>query len=51
MRFIVWQKWKKSRRRLGSLTVSVGGLKWRPASKQLMRRATWQAFAEWIEGR
>lgn len=28
--FEVWRKWKRTRRKLGTLTVSVGGLRWWP---------------------
>jgi hypothetical protein len=28
--FEVWDKWKKKRRKLGTMTVSVGGLRWWP---------------------
>lgn len=30
--------------RLGTLTISQGGIDWRPAKKQSPRRATWEQF-------
>src|SRR5947208_14724102 len=30
VQFEVWEKWKKKQRKLGTLTISVGGLRWWP---------------------
>jgi hypothetical protein len=46
--FAVWKKWKRTRRKVGTLTVSVGGLRWRPASGKASRRLTWDDVAEWL---
>ena len=29
--FVVWEKWKRVEKRVGTLTVSGGGLRWLPA--------------------
>jgi hypothetical protein len=47
--FEVWNKWKKTRRKLGTLTVSVGGLRWWPHKGQKYRQQTWNAVADWFE--
>ena len=44
--FEIWEKWKRTRRKLGTLTVSVGGLRWWPSSAAKARRLTWDEFAE-----
>lgn len=44
--FEVWEKWKK---KLGTLAVSVGGLRWRPHGSPHYRRKTWANFADWFE--
>jgi hypothetical protein len=49
--FEVWEKWKRTRRKLGTLTVSVGGLRWRPLKAEKYRRRSWREFAEWFRGR
>jgi hypothetical protein len=48
--FEVWGKWKKKRRKQGTLTVSVGGLRWRPHKAPRDRRRTWDEVAEWFSG-
>ncbi len=48
--FEVWQKWKRAGRKLGTLTVSVGGLRWWPHNSPKPRRRNWKAVAEWFEG-
>ena len=47
--FEVWDKWsKKNRRKLGTLTVSVGGLRWWPCNGKLSKQKNWNALAEWF---
>ena len=48
--FEVWQKWKKRDRKIGTLTVSVGGLRWLPSHGKKERRVTWDAAREFFEG-
>ncbi|MCI0360308.1 MAG: hypothetical protein L0211_17665 [Planctomycetaceae bacterium] len=48
--FEVWGKWKKKRRKLGTLTVSVGGLRWWPHKAPNPRRKTWDEVAAWFDG-
>jgi hypothetical protein len=50
MTFEVWEKWKKKRRKLGTLTISVGGLRWWPHKAPRERQRTWEELAEWFEG-
>ena len=47
VQFEVWQKWKQKDRKLGTLTVSVGGLRWLPGSGKFERRVSWKKFASW----
>jgi hypothetical protein len=47
--FEVWNKWKKGRpSKHGTLTVSVGGLRWWPVNAQRARRVSWNAFDRWV---
>jgi len=48
VKFEVWEKWKKNRRKLGTLTVTVGGLRWRPHKGKLSKQRTWDTLAEWF---
>jgi len=36
--FAVWDKWKRKQKMLGTLTVSVGGVRWRPANGTSLTR-------------
>ena len=47
--FVVWKKWKRTDRRLGTLTVNVAGLAWRPANGKKLVRRRWRDVAEWFE--
>jgi hypothetical protein len=47
--FEVWEKWKKTRKKLGTLTVSVGGLRWWPHKAPSYRKKSWDQVAEWPE--
>jgi hypothetical protein len=49
--FEVWGKWRKKGKKLGTLTVSVGGLRWRPAKGKWTRRHGWREVAEWLRDR
>ncbi len=48
--FGIWRKWKKKDRKLGTLTVSVGGLRWLTSGGRRKRRRSWREVAEWLEG-
>jgi hypothetical protein len=50
VKFKVWDKWKKSgQSRLGTLTVSIGGLAWRPAKGKVRATKSWDAVAAWFD--
>jgi hypothetical protein len=48
VQFEVWEKWKKKGRKLGTLIVSVGGLRWKPKKGRISRQRTWDALSEWL---
>lgn len=48
--FEIWEKWKKKRRKLGTLTVSVGGLRWWPNKAPKDRKRNWRKVRDWFEG-
>ena len=50
-KFAVWEKWKRKERMVGTLTVSVGGLRWLPANGKAQRRHNWVEVAEWLSAR
>jgi len=43
----VWKKWKQGRRKVGTLTISVGGLRWAPSGGQARRR-NWATVSSWF---
>jgi hypothetical protein len=47
--FDVWRKWKKKDKKVGRLTVSVGGLRWLPSGGRLLRRRSWRELEEWLD--
>lgn len=47
--FEVWQKWRKRDKKLGTLTVTVGGLRWRTSHGKKERRKSWDAVRDWFE--
>jgi hypothetical protein len=49
IQFEVWEKWKRNRRKLGTLIISVGGLRWRPTSGKLSRQKSWETLANWLD--
>jgi hypothetical protein len=44
----VWEMWKKTRKKPGTLTVSVGGSRWRPHKAASHRQISWDKVAEWL---
>jgi len=42
-------KVKRKRKKLGTLTVSVGGLRWWPHKAPNPRQKSWRRIAEWFE--
>lgn len=48
--FEIWDRWRRKRRKIGTLTVSVGGLRWWPRDSPNYRRLTWEQFAERFGG-
>jgi hypothetical protein len=46
IQFEVWEKWKRTDRKLGTLTVSVGGLRWRPSNGKVSKQKSWAAVAD-----
>ena len=48
VQFEVWEKWKRTRRKIGTLTISVGGLRWRPANGKLLKQKSWDALTDWF---
>ena len=44
----VWTKWKRKRKKLGTLTVSVGGLRWWPHKSPSARQRSWDKVDEWF---
>ncbi len=47
-KFAVWEKWKRKERMVGTLTVSVGGLRWLPANGKAQRCRSCSEVAEWL---
>jgi hypothetical protein len=43
----VWKKWKQRGKKLGTLTVSVGGLRWAPSGGK-SRRRNWVEISKWF---
>jgi len=48
VQFEVWEKWKRKNKKLGTLIVSVGGMRWRPQNGKLSRQKNWEALAAWL---
>jgi hypothetical protein len=48
MTFEVWDKWRKKRRKLGTLMVTVGGLRWWPHKAPEARQRTWEEIDAWF---
>ena len=47
--FDVWKKWKRKQVKLGTLIVSVGGLRWKPIEGKFARSRNWEELAEWFK--
>lgn len=47
--FQVWSKHKKARKKLGTLTVSVGGLRWLSYQGKKEIPVSWDRVREWFE--
>jgi hypothetical protein len=50
IQFEVWDKWEKKRRKLGTMIVSVGGIRWWPVNGKLSDRISWADLAGWFAG-
>ena len=50
VKFEVWGKWKKKDRKLGTLVVSVGGLRWKPLNGKISRPRNWNDVSDWFDG-
>jgi hypothetical protein len=48
MTFEIWDKWRKKRRKVGTLTISVGGLRWWPHKAPAARQRTWDELDLWF---
>jgi hypothetical protein len=46
--FEVWHRWRQKDRKLGTLIVSVGGLRWWPRDGKLSKKMSWDALAQWF---
>lgn len=49
--FEVYNKWGKKRKKFGTLTVSVGGLRWWRRKGKKEAQYSWDTVAEWFETR
>lgn len=48
--FQVKGKWKRNKKTVGTLTVSVGGLRWKPANGKYTRWWNWNEVDAWLTG-
>ena len=48
--FEVWSKHKKTRKKLGTLTVTVAGLRWLPHQGKKKKQRAWDKVRDWFEG-
>ncbi|MDP2138835.1 MAG: hypothetical protein Q8J74_13375 [Candidatus Didemnitutus sp.] len=48
VKFEVWDKWKQQDKKHGTLTVSVGGVKWRSGNGKTTKSKSWDAVEEWF---
>jgi hypothetical protein len=46
----IWEKWRKKDKKLGTLTISVGGLRWLPGKGKKPRQQSWKAVDAWFDG-
>jgi hypothetical protein len=47
--FEVWRKWKKVDKKMGTLTVSVGGVRWLTSHGKKTRRRSWAELRDFLE--
>jgi hypothetical protein len=50
IKFEVWTKYKKQRKKLGTVRVTVAGLRWLPHMGKREIRRSWDQVAGWFEG-
>jgi len=48
MKFEVWEKWKQKDKKVGTLIVSVGGLRWRSNKKGSFITKDWSALEKFF---
>ena len=48
VKFEVRDKWKQQRKKLGTLIVNVGGVRWRSANGKISHQKPWNAVAAWF---
>lgn len=48
--FHVAPKWKRKSKTVGTLIVSVGGLRWRPSKGKITRWRNWDEVEKWLTG-
>lgn len=48
VQFEVWSKWKRQSRKLGTLTINFGGLRWRSGNGKISRRRSWDSLNDWF---
>ena len=49
VRFEIWSKWKRRRKKHGTLVVSVGGLRWWPHKGTATRQCNWEKVAKLLD--
>ena len=49
VKFEVWGKWRKKDGKVGTLIVSVGGLRWKPLNGKISRLKSWDEVHEWFD--
>jgi hypothetical protein len=48
IKFDITRKWKRRSKKLGTLIVSVGGLRWLPAKGKATRWQDWNRVKDWL---
>jgi hypothetical protein len=51
IQFEVWEKWARKNRKVGTLIVSVGGLRWWPIKGRISRPIPWWKLADLLADR
>jgi hypothetical protein len=49
IQFEVWEKWEKKRRKLGTMIVSVGGIRWKPINGKISKRFPWADISDFFK--